>query len=109
MFKFKHALFHSYLPFFNFLGQIIHFCKSNWVDLIEINLRFLQTLSSIVTYVHTLEKTWPKQVHWKLSSKPKISHLTINLKVIVIVVKFDPSSFTYAIFLFSILIDQTIQ
>ncbi len=34
----------------------------------------------------------------KLSSKPKISHVTIDFKVVGIVVKFDPSSFTYVIF-----------
>jgi hypothetical protein len=33
-------------------------------------------------------------VFWKLSSKPKTSHLTIDFKAIIIIVKFDPSYFT---------------
>ncbi len=37
---------------------------------------------------------------WALSSRPKISHLTIHFKVIVIIVRFDLSSFTYAIIFF---------
>jgi hypothetical protein len=45
---------------------------------------------------------------WKLSSRPKISHLTIHFKVIVIIVRFDLSSFTYAIVFLSIHIDQAI-
>jgi hypothetical protein len=46
---------------------------------------------------------------WKISSKLKTSYFPIDLKVVVIVVKFDPSSFTYAIYIFSIHIDETIS
>jgi hypothetical protein len=62
MFKFKHTLFHSCLPLPNFLSQIIYFYKFDWVELIEINQRFLHTFSLIVAYLHALEKTWPKHV-----------------------------------------------
>jgi len=55
-------LFHSCLPFPNFLGQIICFYKFDWVELIKINQRFLRTFSLIVTYLHALEKTWAKHV-----------------------------------------------
>jgi hypothetical protein len=34
-------------------------------------------------------------VLWKLSLKPKTSHLIIDFKAIIIIIKFDPSSFTY--------------
>jgi len=36
-------------------------------------------------------------VFWKLSSKLKTSHLTIDFKAIIIIVKFDASFFTYEI------------
>jgi hypothetical protein len=49
MIEFKHAFFHSYIPFLDFLGQIMHVYKSNWEDSMEIIIRFLQTFSSIVT------------------------------------------------------------
>ncbi len=94
------ALFHSWWLFLNFFGQVIHFCKFARVDLINTYFKFLQTLSSVVAYWHTLEKTWPKQVPWKLSSKPKVSHLTTDFKVVVNVFKFEPSSFTYVMILF---------
>jgi len=58
----------------------------------EINIRFLQTFSLVVTYLKALKKTWLKEAPWKLSSKPKTSHFTI-----VITFKFDPLIFTYAI------------
>jgi len=35
----------------------------------ETNLKFLQTFSLVIAYWHALEKTWLKQVPWKLSSK----------------------------------------
>jgi hypothetical protein len=35
----------------------------------------------------------------KLSSKPKTSHLTIDFKVVDIIINFDLSSFTYVFFL----------
>ncbi len=97
MFKFKKSLFHSYLPFPNFLGQVIHFYKSNYMYLIKINWKFLQSFSLVVTNWHVLKKTWPKQVPSKLSFKPKTSHLIVDFKIVIIVIKFDPSSFTYAI------------
>lgn len=55
MFKYKHALFHSCFPYLDFLIQMIHLCKSNFIYLIEINWRFLETFSSIVAYWHALE------------------------------------------------------
>jgi hypothetical protein len=59
--EFEQALFHSCLPFLDFLSQGIHFCKYDWVDLIETNLKFLQFFSLVVAYWHALEKTCPKQ------------------------------------------------
>ncbi len=49
-FEYEQALFHSYLPFPKTLSQVIHFYKSDWVDLIETNLRFLETFLSIIAY-----------------------------------------------------------
>ncbi len=51
------ALFHFLQPLSNFFNKVMHFYKSAWVDLIDTYLKFLQTLSSIVAYWHTLEKT----------------------------------------------------
>jgi hypothetical protein len=59
--EFKQALFHSCLPFPKNLGQVIHFCKSNWANLIEINLKFLPKNLSVVAYCHAFERAWPKQ------------------------------------------------
>jgi hypothetical protein len=44
------AMFNSWQPSPNFFGQIMHFCKFAWVDLIDKYFKFLQTLSSIVAY-----------------------------------------------------------
>jgi hypothetical protein len=46
----QQALFQSYLPLPKCLGQIMHFCKLNWADLMETYLKLLQAffcLSSI--------------------------------------------------------------
>jgi hypothetical protein len=48
--EFEQALFHSCLAFPKTLGQIIHFYKSNYVDLIKTSLKSLQTISSMVAY-----------------------------------------------------------
>jgi hypothetical protein len=51
-FEFEQAVFHFYLSFLDFLTQVIHFCKFDWTNLIETNLRFLQKKiinSSILT------------------------------------------------------------
>jgi hypothetical protein len=52
-------IFTSLVPFLfvflRFFGQVIHFCKFDYVDLIETNLNFLHIFPLI-------EKTWPKQV-----------------------------------------------
>jgi hypothetical protein len=58
-FKTKQTLFHSHMPFPKILSQVIHFYKSNYVDLIETNLRFLQTFLLII-YLHVLEKNMAK-------------------------------------------------
>jgi DNA phosphorothioation-dependent restriction protein DptG len=42
-FKPKQTSFHFHMPFPKKLSQIIHFYKYNYVNLIETNLRFLQT------------------------------------------------------------------
>ncbi len=49
-FESEQALFHSYLPFPKKLGQVIHFYKSDWADLIETNLIFLEFFLSVVAY-----------------------------------------------------------
>jgi hypothetical protein len=51
------ALFHFLQPLPNFFGQVMHFYKFAWVDLIDTYFKFLQTLSSVVAYWHALEKT----------------------------------------------------
>jgi hypothetical protein len=45
---------------------------------------------------NALEKTWPKQVPWKLSYKPKILQLTTDFNALVIALRLYPSSFTKA-------------
>jgi hypothetical protein len=49
-FEYEQALFHSYLPFPKYLGQVLHFYKSDWANLIETNLKFLETFLSVVAY-----------------------------------------------------------
>jgi hypothetical protein len=44
-------------PLPNFFGQVMFFCKYVWVDSINTYFKFLQTLSLVVAYWHTLEKT----------------------------------------------------
>jgi len=50
-----HAFSHSCLPLPNFFGQVMHFCKSPWLVLIETYCKYLQTFPSIVTYWHALK------------------------------------------------------
>jgi hypothetical protein len=56
------ALVYCCIPFPDFLGHIIHFCKSIRADLMETYFTFLHTFSFVMPYWHALEKTWPKQV-----------------------------------------------
>ncbi len=51
------SLFHFLQPLLDFFNQVMHFYKSTLVDLIDTYLKFLQTLSLVVAYWHTLEKT----------------------------------------------------
>ncbi len=44
------SLFHSYQPSSNFFGQVMHFCKYIWVNLMETYLKPLQTFSSLKAY-----------------------------------------------------------
>ncbi len=60
--------------------------RAKWcifVNLIKIYLRFLHIFSFVVVYWHALEKTWPKQLPYKLSSKPKDSQLITNFNALV--------------------------
>jgi len=61
------ALFHFLCPLLNFFGQVMHFCKFAYVDLINAYFKFLQTLSLVVVYSHALEKhdqnKFPKSFH----------------------------------------------
>jgi hypothetical protein len=56
------ALFHSYFPFPDLLSQVMHFCKSIKVDLMETYFRFLKIFCYILQYWHAFENTCPKQV-----------------------------------------------
>jgi len=103
--EFKHVLFHSCLHFLDFLGQVIHFCKVDEADLMEINLKVFTNLFIIYNILTCLRKKMTKKVPWKLSSKPKTSHFTIYFKATAIAFKFDPSFFTYPIMVFFIHID----
>jgi hypothetical protein len=60
--EFMQTLFHFSLPFPNFLGHVVHFCKSTWANLMETCWKPLQTFLSIVTYLHVLENACPKQI-----------------------------------------------
>ncbi len=53
--KLTHALFHSCLPFLDFLGQIVHLYKYLWLTLVYTYFKPLQTFSFVVTYWHALE------------------------------------------------------
>jgi len=68
-FEITHAFSNSCLPFLDFFGHIIHFCKSPCAILIGTYCNFSQTFSSIIVYWQALENAWPKQMPWKLSSK----------------------------------------
>jgi hypothetical protein len=50
----------SYLPFPDFLGQVIYFCKPPCASL-KTYFKPLQTFKSIMTYWHVLKNAWPKQ------------------------------------------------
>jgi hypothetical protein len=54
------ALFHFGLPFLDFLYQMMHFCKSIYVDLIQTYFKILPIFSSNVPYWHVLQNAWPK-------------------------------------------------
>jgi hypothetical protein len=79
--KFTHAFSHYCLPFLDVFGQIMHSYKSFWVNLINTYGKFLQKFSFVVACRQALENACPKQVHWKLSSKSKISQFIIDLKL----------------------------
>jgi hypothetical protein len=81
-------------PFLDFFGQVMHFCKSASTNLIDTYRKSLQTFSFIVAYQQPLENACPTQVPWKLSSKPNISHLTIDFRAVITMIKFNPSSST---------------
>jgi hypothetical protein len=53
-----HVQFHFYFPFPNILDQIMHFCKFDYVVLMETSLFFF--LSLIVAYSHAFKKNMPK-------------------------------------------------
>jgi len=78
----------------------MHFCRLNWVDLMETYFKLLQAFFFVVLYWYALENTWSKQVPWKLSSKPKSLQFTTHFNVNVITFKFAPSSFTHVITFF---------
>ncbi len=48
--KITHAFSHSYLPFPDFFGHIMHFCKFPWATLVDTYHKFLQTFSFVVAY-----------------------------------------------------------
>jgi hypothetical protein len=50
------VLFHFLQLLPNFFGQVMHFYKSTWSNIIDTYFKFLQTFSSIVAYWHALEK-----------------------------------------------------
>ncbi len=68
-FEITHAFSNSCLPFLDFFGHMMHFCKSPCATLIGTYCNFLQTFFSIILYWQALENAWPKQMPWKLSSK----------------------------------------
>jgi len=73
------------------------------IYLSKFNRHIFQTFTNFVINCGILAhfgKKWPKQVPWKLSSKPKVSNLTTDFKALVNVFKFGPSSFTYVMILF---------
>jgi len=76
------ALIYYCVSFLDFLANVIHFCKYIFTDLMETYFTFLHTFSFVMPYWHALEKTWPKQVPWKLSYELKISQLTTNFNAL---------------------------
>ncbi len=94
------ALVHSCLPFPIFLSYVMHFCKSTGANLMETYFKVLHNFSLIMPYWYPLEKTWPKQVSWKLSYKPRIWQLTTDFNALVIALRLYPSSFTKTIISF---------
>jgi hypothetical protein len=79
---------------------VICFCKPPCASLKKTYFKPLQTFKSIITYWHVFKNAWPKQVLYKLSSKPNIPQLTTNLGDVVIIIKINPSSFTHATIFF---------
>jgi hypothetical protein len=82
--------FNSHVPFpifaYPFQNDLAKLCIS--VNLLKqfwfTHHKSLQKNSSIVEYWQALKNAWPKQMLWKLSSKPNISQLIIDFTVVVI-------------------------
>ncbi len=89
----------SCLPFPNFLGQVICFCKPPYASL-KTYFKPLQTFKSIIAYWHVLKNARPIPVLYKLSSKSNIPQLTTILSDVVIILKINPSSFADATIFF---------
>jgi len=74
-------------PSYTFLH--IWLCKLDWNKFINFINLFVSC--GILT---CFENHMTKKLHWKLSSKFKTSHLTIDLKAIIVIFKFEPWSST---------------
>jgi hypothetical protein len=57
----------------------MHFYKSDYVEISWNILEMFANFFIIVTYLHPLKKTWPKQVLSKLFSKPKFSQFITHI------------------------------
>ncbi len=77
--KFTHVFSHFCLPFPYFFGQVMHFCKFRWIDLIHTYHKSLPKNSSIVAYWQALENDYPKQVPWNFPPNPTYHNLQLIL------------------------------
>ncbi len=93
MLKFKHA-FHFCLPL-PWPYKLSYTFLQIWLGRLDRNKS--KVFTNLFISCNALEKIWPELVPWKLSSKPKTSHLIMDFKAIIIVVKSNPSFFTNAI------------
>jgi hypothetical protein len=64
----------------------IWLCRLDWIKFVNFSL--------VLAHWHALERDGQNKIPWKLSSKLRTSHFITNLKAIVIVFKFEPSSLT---------------
>jgi len=88
------AFIHSYLSFLDFLGHVIHLCKSTLVLLMETYFKPLRFFLQQLQIDKPLKRHVPSKSPKKIASHPKRHNFTIDFKLFVMIFKFAPSFLT---------------